>query len=477
MIEKLPNNLLNIIKNGESSTVEFKKATNKLPNNLFETICAMLNRNGGHIFLGVEDSGKVVGIYKNATKDMKKNFANLCNNLEKISPSVHLDMYEYEYDSKIILYTYVYESSDVHKTTNKIYDRNEDGDFDITNNTILISNLYIKKCNTYIENKIYPYATIKHLRSDLIERARVMAHNRDNNHPWTKMNDLELLKSASLYEYDMQTGMEGINLAGILLFGKDETIKSALSYYKTDAILRVKDLDRYDDRDDIRTNLIESYDRLMNFMTKHLDDRFYLEGDQRIDVRSKIARELCVNLLIHREFSNPIPARLIITKDNIQTENANKPKNIGYIDLSNYTPYPKNPKIAAVFKEIGLADELGSGFKKIMKYTKIYSNGIPLFKDGDVFKATIPLMPNHENNRLNLSNVDYKEKLYEFITNHNGVTRKEINDYMYPLLNLGSSECNSKVRYYLRKLNDEGKIDNIGSDKKPIWILSAVKTQ
>ena len=39
-----------IIKQGEGMRVEFKKSTNKLPKNLFESICAMLNRDGGDIF-------------------------------------------------------------------------------------------------------------------------------------------------------------------------------------------------------------------------------------------------------------------------------------------------------------------------------------------------------------------------------------------------------------------------------------------
>ena len=473
MFEKLPLNLLSVIKNGENSIVEFKTAKEELPKSIFETICAMLNRNGGHVFLGVSDNGKIIGVYKNAIKDIKKNFANLCNNSEKISPTVHLEMKEYEIDSKVILYVYVYESSDVHKTSNKIFDRNEDGDFDITNNTTLVSNMYIRKSNTYIENKIYPYATMEHLRDDLIDRARKMACNRDSDHPWSTMNDLELLKSASLYEYNMQTGEEGINLAGILLFGKDETIKSALSYYKTDAILRIKNLDRYDDRDDIRTNLIESYDRLMNFMSKHLDDRFYIEGDQRIDVRSKIARELCVNLLIHREFSNPTPARLIITKDFVETENANKPRNIGYIDLNNYTPYPKNPKIAAFFKEIGLADELGSGFKKIIKYTKIYSNSVPIFKDGDIFKATIPLIYNETGEKLELSNSELKDKLYKFIAEHNGVSRREINEFMYKYLSniMDANKLDNKIRHLLDLLKADGSIINRGTNKKSNWFL------
>lgn len=101
----------------------------------------------------------------------------------------------------------------------------------------------------------------------------------------------------------------------ILLFGKDSTILSALPQHRTDAIYRVKNLDRYDDRDDIRTNLIESYDRLMEFVDKHLNDMFYLEGSQRRDVRNKIAREICSNVLMHREFTSAFPAKLIIEKD------------------------------------------------------------------------------------------------------------------------------------------------------------------
>ena len=385
MEELLPSSLLKIINNGEGTSIEFKEAKKKLPDSLFESICSMLNRNGGHIFLGVNDDGKVIGVYKDYIKDIKKDFVSQCNNPEKLFPTAHLDIKEYVVDEKHILYFYVYESSDDHKTANKIYDRNEDGDFEITTNTTQISNLYIRKSSTYIENKIYPYATISDLRTDLIEKARIMASNRTANHPWSKMTDIEMLRSASLYEKNLQTGEEGINLACILLLGKDDVIASALSYYRTDAILKVKDLERYDDRDDIKTNLLESYERLTNFIKKHLNDKFYIEDDQRINVRDVIARELCANLLIHREYSNPYPAKLIIGKESILTENANKPRIIGYIDLNNYSPYPKNPKIANFFKEIGLADELGSGIKKIVKYTKIYSGGIPEFKDDEIF--------------------------------------------------------------------------------------------
>lgn len=414
MNNELNNNLLQFINDGEGTTVEFKEAKKSLPNNLFESICAMLNRNGGHIFLGVKDDGTIIGVYKDYIKTMKKEFVDLCNNPEKLFPTVHLEIKEYIYEEKHILYIYVYESSAVHKTLNRIYDRNEDGDFDITNNTTLISNLYIRKRSTYIENKIFPFATMDDLRQDLIAEARKMACIRTANHPWAKMTDEEMLRSAGLYERNLETGKSGFNLACLLIFGKDEIISSVLSYYKTDAILKIKDVERYDDRDDIRTNLLEAYVRLTDFIKKHLNDKFYIEDNRRINIRDVIARELCVNLLIHREYSNPYPAKLIITKDAILTENANKPQMIGFIDLNNYSPYPKNPKIAGFFKEIGLAEELGSGIKNIAKYTQIYSGKSPIFKDDEIFKATIPISNSDDNV---ITSEDLKRVILEYIAN------------------------------------------------------------
>ena len=79
-MEKIPNQLLELIKNGEGVTVEFKEAKTELPKNLFDTVCAFLNRNGGHIFLGVSDAGIATGIKNENIQNIKKNFINLCNN-------------------------------------------------------------------------------------------------------------------------------------------------------------------------------------------------------------------------------------------------------------------------------------------------------------------------------------------------------------------------------------------------------------
>jgi len=387
-----------ILSAGESITVEFKESKTELNKDVYESVCGMLNRLGGHLLLGVKDNGDVVGVDPACVDKIKKNFVTSINNPDKLSPTFYTNMEQFEIDGKIILYAFIPTTPDVHRLSGRIFDRNEDGDFDITKNTNMVAQMYTRKTNAYTELKIFPYASVEDLDQSTFGKVRKMAHNQvQREHPWETMSDLELLKSAGLYRRDIVTGEEGLTLAAILLLGTEQLIMSALPHYKTDAIVRKNNVDRYDDRVVIQDNLIKSYDKLMDFVVKHLDDRFYIEGTQRIDVRNKIFREVCANMLIHREFSSAFPAKFIIEKDVVRTENANKTNGYGVIDALNFSPYPKNPIIAKFFRAIGLADELGSGVKNVTQYLKVYSGGTPEFIEADIFKQVLPIAEKSEN--------------------------------------------------------------------------------
>lgn len=101
----------NILNKGEGLTVEFKKATAELPKNLFDTVCAFLNRNGGTILLGVSDDGEVLGVDENAAEQLCKDLANLSNNPTKISPVFLLQPSIIEIDKKKIIHVFVPASS------------------------------------------------------------------------------------------------------------------------------------------------------------------------------------------------------------------------------------------------------------------------------------------------------------------------------------------------------------------------------
>lgn len=82
----LPSELFSLIKHGENHTVEFKKSTTDITKDLYETVCAFSNRNGGHIFLGVQDNGTICGIDPNRIDKMKKDFVTVINNENKMYP-------------------------------------------------------------------------------------------------------------------------------------------------------------------------------------------------------------------------------------------------------------------------------------------------------------------------------------------------------------------------------------------------------
>jgi len=167
-----------MISGGEGITVEFKQSKTKLNRNVFESVCAFLNRNGGHLFLGVNDLGYIVGIDPEEIDKIKKDFITSMNNPLKISPTFYLSVEEIVIDSKIILYIFVPESSQVHRCNGKIYDRNEDGDIDITDNTNLVSWMYIRKQGSYTENRIFPFATLSELEIFLNTIGFIQAQSR-----------------------------------------------------------------------------------------------------------------------------------------------------------------------------------------------------------------------------------------------------------------------------------------------------------
>ena len=223
------------------------------------------------------------------------------------------------------------------------------------------------------------------------------------------MSNKEFFKSARLYTEDKTTGEQGFNLVAIMLLGSDDLILDTCPAYMTDAIFRRTDPDRYDDRDIVQTNLIESVDRLMAFGVKHLPDPFFLnEKAERISIRDIIIREMIVNMLIHREFASAKRSRFVIEPRRIYTENPCRAARHGKITLENLEPDPKNPIIAAFFRAIGLADELGSGVRKMFKYGKSFAGNDPELTEGDIFRDEFEL-----NSELFNNGIDEESGRYE----------------------------------------------------------------
>lgn len=378
-----------ILEIGETIRVEFKRCGNGIESDTYETVCSFLNRFGGDLFLGVTDSGRVVGVPENSVSSMIKNFISCVSNSDLITPTVYLEPRPLLYEGKTVIHIHVNPSAEVHSYKKEIFDWVDDADVHVTS-TSQIAMMYIRKQSIFTERKVFPYIKVEDLRLDLLPTIRQMAANSANGrHIWQKTDDMELLRSAGLFGTNHETGKHGLNLAAVLLLGRDDVIKDVAPAYETDALLRRINIDRYDDREIVCTNLVESYDLLMEFAQKHLPDPFYLENEQRISLRGVICREMVSNILIHREFSSSYPAKFVIENNRIYTENANRASWSGEITPENFEPNPKNPIIASFFRNIGLADKLGSGVRNIFKYAKYYQGGHPHFFEQDIFRTSV----------------------------------------------------------------------------------------
>ena len=465
------NTIRALILEGENSWIEFKRCGNGIESDVYETVCSFSNHFGGTILCGVLDDGTIQGISEKAIASLKKNFISVISNPSMFSPTLMIEPKSVKIDGKTILCIQVPSSSEVHTYKKVIYDRVFDSDVKVTA-TAQIAEMYIRKQNVFTEKKVFKYATINELEPGIIEKCRNLAILKNNEHPWKNLNDEQLLKSAHLYGKDWQTGDEGMTLAGLLLLGKEDVIMSVCPTYKTDALLRRVNLDRYDDRITIYKNLVESYDLLMQFAQKHLPDKFFMEGIQTVSLRDKIVREMVSNILMHREFSSAYVSKFIIEKEQIYTENPCRAQNHIEITPEHFTPISKNPIIARFFSNIGYADELGSGTRNLFKYSQLYSGKKPVMIEDTMFTLSVPLdenysadyqinVPTPKNTRSDIS--EREEKIIAMMKENPDITAVQIAS------ELGVSS--RTIENAIKNLREKRYIERQGATKDGRWIV------
>jgi ATP-dependent DNA helicase RecG len=381
-----------IIAQGEGLKIEFKEGRDFVPKSIYETAVSFSNTDGGTILLGVDDDGNITGVDPAASFKIQKNLVSTLNSRDCVNPPLYVQPSVVNHSNGIVLAIQIPASSQVHDHAGKIYIREVDSDIDITENQEIIGNLYLRKKEIFTESQIYPGLGFDDFDKRLFDRARQLISNYRSDHPWLLESNEQMLKDSTLWRKDFKANQEGYTLAAALIFGKDVTIQSILPAYKVEAMVRIKNKDRWDDRITLRTNLIDTYLKLKEFINKHLPENFYLEGDQRIDLRDKIFREVIGNVIVHREYTNALTTELIITEMEVTITNPNKPHFRGAIDPKGFNPFPKNPNIRKFFTAFGWTDEIGSGIRNTNKYLPLYiPNAKPLFIENDTFKTYLPL--------------------------------------------------------------------------------------
>ena len=217
---------------GEKVDIECKKAENSVPRTAYESYSAFANTKGGYIILGVkEDKTKVIpeerfwiqGI-ENPLRQ-KEDFWNTINS-NKVNVNLlkdeDVEVVEDEGISLIVIHVPragynmrpVYVGENPYKGT---YKRNHEGDYHATEHEI--RGMIRDQNPEGNDNMIIEYYSMDDIDKDTLRKYRQIFEIRNEDHVWNSLDDKSFIEKIGGYRRDRRTGVEGLTLAGLLMFG------------------------------------------------------------------------------------------------------------------------------------------------------------------------------------------------------------------------------------------------------------------
>lgn len=378
-----------IITHDESADLEFKTASGGFPKNLWETYSAFANTDGGIIILGIRERNghlQIEGLTPEQIQQYKKQFWNDVNNPDCVSYNllVDRDVIEGEYEGKKLLLIRVPRATrsqrPVYCTSNPFrghtYKRNNEGDYKCTNEEVKRMLADADDAHPQ-DSRILTNYSIDDIDTLSLKQYRQYFTSRQPAHPWLALTDIELLEKLGGYRKDRELNMEGFTLAGILMFGKTESITdpACVADYFPDfrEYLGDESMTRWSDRicpdGTWEANLFQFYRRVYNRLITILPRPFRLEqGIRQDDLPTHVAiREALVNTLIHCDYSEK--GSIVIE----QRRNKLLFRNPGTLLISRNQYYNggesicRNKSLQKMFMMIGFSEKAGSGVNKIMQ--------------------------------------------------------------------------------------------------------------
>ena len=385
--------LEHLIYQGEKVDIECKKAENSIPKSTYESYSAFANTKGGYIILGVkEDKTKlslnerfIIQGIENAAKQ-KEDFWNTINST-KVSANIlkdeDVEIIEKEGMSLIVIHVPradynmrpIYIGENPYKGT---YKRNHEGDYHATQHEI---RGMIRDQNAEgNDNMIIEYYTMDDIDKETFRRYRQIFEIRNEDHVWNSLDDKSFMEKLGGYRKDRRTGIEGITLAGLMMFGTGQAIREKFDNifmdYRNES--QVTEDIRWNDRITYdgtwENNLFNFFTKVTPKLTEDLKKPFKLEGGmQRIDETPihKAVREGFVNMIIHADYLMDAGVLKIIKKTN-----SFEFTNPGILKLPLEDIYrggnskSRNPHMQTMLRLVGFGDNAGSGFPTILNTWK-----------------------------------------------------------------------------------------------------------
>lgn len=378
----------NLLNNGENSSVEFKNKRTRAES-IAKEMVAMLNLEGGCIYIGIEDNKEMTGVERD--KNYEEWIMNISRNA--ISPSV-IPMYE-EFiidDIKII-------KIEVKKGINKPYYTTNNGKYYIRVGSTSREASQQGLIRLLQESGQIHYEIIPIINTGIknLSRPKVEEYFEIRNIDVSDYDEKELQNI--LYNTEILVDYAGdkraVSLLGGLFFLKNVDLFIKNSGVQI-AVFDGNDVtQRIIDKKDLKGNIPDIIEKTLDYINLNTKVSETFEGIKRIDIpeyRIKIIREIIVNAFSHRDWSlTGAKIRVYMFEDFLEVRSPGKiPNTLNIERMKMGVSYYRNPVISQMLTDYGYADKIGRGIMNIISYCKNKNLRAPDFEENG-FEFTVRL--------------------------------------------------------------------------------------
>lgn len=335
----------------EQQNIEYKQIWH---DDYLKWVCGFANAQGGVIYIGKDDSGKVVGVED--FKKMMEDLPNKIRNTMGISAEVNLLEEKGKYFIGIIIHPYSVPIS----IRGRYYYRSGSTKQELIGTSL--NEFLLKKSGKTWDDVLEPRATFNDIDEKTVAIFLQAAENAG------RLPENKGLTIPELFEKLRLTENGKLKRAALILFGKEpakfypNTFVKIGRFGKDDADLKFQETEE--------ANLIVLLQSVLNQLNhKFLIRSVEFEGMSRLEKNeypTPALREIILNALVHRNYMGaPIQIRVYDNKINFWNEGT-LPEGLTFEALKGFhTSSPRNVLIADVCFKGGFIDSWGRGTLKI----------------------------------------------------------------------------------------------------------------
>ena len=472
--------IIQIIKTGEDINLEFKSDTRQISDReIYEEVVAMANTKGGALLIGVEDDGAITGAkprHGSTTDPLKLQSAIFNNTVPNINTRISVT----DIDSNKVIAIEVDSYPEPCATaTGKSLHRTTTANGKPQSAPFYPRDQRSRRVDLGLLDfsaQAMEYIRFEDLNPLEFERLRQTVTRLRGDRSLLDLSNEDLAKALRLVESNH--GRLIPNASGLLLLGKEETLRQALPthaihFQVLDAQGNVKVNDTF-------------YGPILGIL-QELESRFAARNEEKEiivglfrvpvpDYSPEGFREVINNAVLHRDYTRMGDIYVQWQSDHLLITNPGGfPEGVTANNILVHEPKPRNPRLAESFKRIGLVDQTGRGVDKIFMGQLRYGRPAPDYGRSDrngvrvVLRGGAPSLQfaafvyeqDKKGNPLNLDEL--------MILNAMFFERRMDSETAVKLIQKGLSES----RAVLEQLHERGMIEARGERRGRVYHLTA----